>query len=268
MLVSPPLLSTLPVAGADVDAPVDPLEPSVDPGGGGASSAPHPIASPGTRTHATGPARARARPPVVLRLGTAVMIRQMRLELGMTLKLGALVATGCTASPPPMTTEASTTHDSSADDPSATSATSPSPSTTGIQTDPTPPESTTGSTDDGTTTGPGPDTTETSLGSTTESTPTEGTTTEGGNEACADGCAVEFACGTRWASEQECVMWCEANLEKADAFSPFCRDAWEGVSACLGTLTCEEFAEWESPTVFPYPCSDADVVLDVECEGQ
>ncbi len=90
----------------------------------------------------------------------------------------------------------------------------------------------------------------------------------GGNQACADGCAVEFMCGMEWMSEEECVTWCEANLEKAYAFSPFCHDAWEGVSACLGTLTCEEFAEWDNPMVFPYPCSDADTILAVECKGQ
>jgi hypothetical protein len=97
-------------------------------------------------------------------------------------------------------------------------------------------------------------------------TQTEGTT--GGSSACADGCAVEFMCGTEWPSAEDCVAWCEANLVKANEFSPFCRDAWEGVSACVATLTCEEFEQWQSPMEFPYPCSDADVVLSVECKGQ
>jgi hypothetical protein len=111
-----------------------------------------------------------------------------------------------------------------------------------------------------TSTGPG-------TGSGTIDTDTEGTTT-GGPQPCAEGCAVEVMCGTEWMSEEECVMWCEANLMKAEAFSPFCRLAWEGVSTCLATLTCEEFAVWESPMMFPYPCSDADVVLAAECKGQ
>jgi hypothetical protein len=106
--------------------------------------------------------------------------------------------------------------------------------------------------------------TETGSGSGSE---TDGTT-GGPNQACADGCAVEFMCGTEWASAEDCVAWCEANLMKANAFSPFCRAAWEGVSACLGTLTCEEFAQWENPMMFPYPCSEADVALSVECKGQ
>jgi hypothetical protein len=96
---------------------------------------------------------------------------------------------------------------------------------------------------------------------------TEGTT-GGPNQACVDGCGVEFSCGTEWASAEDCVAWCETNLVVADGFSPFCRDAWEALSACLATLTCEEFLQWESPMAFPYPCSDADVVLSVECKGQ
>lgn len=123
------------------------------------------------------------------------------------------------------------------------------------------PGTTSGSTGAATTTGPG------STGS--ASTTTESAESTGPEpQACADGCAVEFACGDEWASEEECVSWCEANLVEAYAFSPFCRAAWEGVSACVATLTCEEFMVWQAPTEFPYPCSDADVILTVECEGQ
>ncbi len=92
--------------------------------------------------------------------------------------------------------------------------------------------------------------------------------TTGGDHSCADGCVVEVACGTEWESEDACVTACEANLVKADAFSPFCRDAWAALSACLATLTCEEFSQWQSPMMFPYPCSDADTVLSIECKGQ
>jgi hypothetical protein len=88
------------------------------------------------------------------------------------------------------------------------------------------------------------------------------------NEACANGCAIEFMCGSGWMSEAECVTWCEDNLVMARAFASVCRDAWEAVSACVGTLTCEEFASWVSPTSFPYPCSDADLRLSIDCEGQ
>jgi hypothetical protein len=113
-------------------------------------------------------------------------------------------------------------------------------------------------------TGPG---TDADTGSSSSGSETEGTT-GGPNQACVDGCAVEFTCGTEWASAEDCVAWCEANLVEADGFSPFCRDAWEALSVCLATLTCEEFMQWESPMAFPYPCSDADVVLSVECKGQ
>jgi hypothetical protein len=133
-------------------------------------------------------------------------------------------------------------------------------------------EATVGTTTDievaSTSTGPEPGTdTDTTDTGTDTGTDTEGSTT-GGPDPCAEGCAVELMCGTEWMSEEDCVTWCEANLVMAGAFSPFCRLAWEGVSACLGTLTCEEFAQWENPMMFPYPCSDADVVLEVECEGQ
>ena len=105
-----------------------------------------------------------------------------------------------------------------------------------------------------------------STGSASEST--DGTTGGSPSEACAAGCAVEFLCGTEWKTEQACVDWCEANLVEAAMFSPFCRAAWEGVSACLATLTCEELEQWQAPMELPYPCSDADVVLEVECKGQ
>jgi hypothetical protein len=75
-------------------------------------------------------------------------------------------------------------------------------------------------------------------------------------------------CGTEWTSEAECVDWCEQNLIEASLFSEFCADAWEALSACVGTLTCEEFLEHEAPEMFPYPCADEDSVLAVECRGQ
>lgn len=86
--------------------------------------------------------------------------------------------------------------------------------------------------------------------------------------ACEQGCAVAFTCTAEWPSQEECVIACEANLAEAAAFSPLCATAWENVSECVGTLTCEQYLEWSMPTMFPYPCADADVGLRFECEGQ
>jgi hypothetical protein len=94
------------------------------------------------------------------------------------------------------------------------------------------------------------------------------------NEACVAGCMIEFGCqdtcecGTVWTGEAECVQWCDANLEEAELFSTFCRDAWEAVSACIGTLSCEQYHQFHNPDVPDYPCvSEADT-LAFECEGQ
>jgi hypothetical protein len=133
-----------------------------------------------------------------------------------------------------------------------------------------PPEPSTSTASDGS--GPASDSTgrEVASGTGTDTGSGSGSdsTTGEPQSACADGCAVEFLCGSEWMSEEDCVTWCEANLIEAEAFSPFCRDAWEGVSACVATLTCEEFAVWADPMMFPYPCSDADVALAIECKGQ
>jgi hypothetical protein len=75
-------------------------------------------------------------------------------------------------------------------------------------------------------------------------------------------------CGDEWMSQQECIDWCEANLVKAEAFSPFCEDAWEALSACFGTLDCTEFAEYEAAAMSPYPCDDEAAALAFECAGQ
>jgi len=85
---------------------------------------------------------------------------------------------------------------------------------------------------------------------------------------CAEGCAVEVACTERWRTEQACIDACEANLVEATAFEPACAAAWADLHACLGTLTCEELAQWTQPTAFPYPCVSEDEVLGFECAGQ
>ena len=113
--------------------------------------------------------------------------------------------------------------------------------------------------------------------STTTSEDTSSSDTSTGdmpNEACVAGCMIEFGCqdtcecGTTWRSEDACVQWCDANLGEAELFSSFCRDAWEAMSACIGTLTCEQYQQFHNPDVPDYPCvSEADT-LAFECEGQ
>ncbi len=88
------------------------------------------------------------------------------------------------------------------------------------------------------------------------------------HEACTEGCIVEAMCGTEWTTAEECAAWCEDNLDKAYAFSPFCAGAWENLSACFGTLDCEEFAEYEMAAMASYPCSEEAEALAFECEGQ
>ena len=75
-------------------------------------------------------------------------------------------------------------------------------------------------------------------------------------------------CGDEWRTEEACVLDCEANLVEAERFNIACRAAWEGLHTCLGTLSCEEFAEWLEPTGIPYPCLSEDEVLTFECAGQ
>jgi hypothetical protein len=97
-----------------------------------------------------------------------------------------------------------------------------------------------------------------------------GTESTGGimSQACTDGCEVEFTCGIRWASAEECTEWCNANLGFAADFSPFCMQAWEELSACLGTLDCTQYMQWQAPVEFPYPCYQEDDALAFECDGQ
>lgn len=115
-----------------------------------------------------------------------------------------------------------------------------------------------------------------SSGSSTTAAADEGSTGGSGTSdttgeptsACQQGCAVQFQCTMEWSSEEECVTACEANLVRAAAFAQACAQAWENVSECLGTLTCEELLEWSMPMTFPYPCADADEGLAFECQGQ
>jgi hypothetical protein len=83
--------------------------------------------------------------------------------------------------------------------------------------------------------------------------------------ACVDGCAVEATCGNEWSSELECISWCEDNLIEAGRFSPFCRNAWEGLHACLGTLDCPGFEDY---LMGGRSCQIETFTHAVECEGQ
>lgn len=125
---------------------------------------------------------------------------------------------------------------------------------------------TTGDTTGGTTGDTTGDTTAASTGG------TEGSSSSGGNsgeEDCAAQCGVVFMCTKGiWETEQDCTDSCVANLEKAGAFSPFCEQAWQSLAVCLGTLTCEEYMQWQAPMEIPYPCLDEDDALAFECEGQ
>lgn len=102
----------------------------------------------------------------------------------------------------------------------------------------------------------------------------EATTGDEPNAACVAGCMVEFGCqdtcecATTWRSEQACVQWCDANLDEAELFTEFCRDAWEAMSECLGTLSCEAYQEFHHPSVPDYPCVSEAETLAFECDGQ
>lgn len=85
---------------------------------------------------------------------------------------------------------------------------------------------------------------------------------------CAAGCEIEVECGSEWKSTKACTDWCEANLVKAEAFSCFCAQAWNNLSTCFGALTCEEYAQYLEPTMFPYPCAIESDSLGFECKGQ
>jgi hypothetical protein len=176
--------------------------------------------------------------------------------------LGAALLLGCPTEEPAGHEEGASSSSSSSSE--TTSIATSSSGTTG--------DGDTGETTRGdgtTTTSSPPSTTAADEGSTSSSdtSDTSGTTGEP-TSACQQGCAVEVSCTMDWQSEDECVSACEANLVRAAVFSPTCADAWESLSECLGTLICEEFLEWRMPTMFPYPCVEADEGLQFECKGQ
>ena len=139
---------------------------------------------------------------------------------------------------------------------------------TGAQTDGSSTED--GSTGAGTGTGTGTGMgTDTGTGTDTDTgTGSSGSTGSELSQPCIDGCETEVLCTMDWASEEECYDACVANLEKAGAFAQACRAAWEDVHTCLGTLDCTDFAEWQAPTMTPYPCVSEDEALMFECKGQ
>ena len=186
----------------------------------------------------------------------------MRPTTARVVVLGAALLLGCpTAEPAGHEEGASATTSSSSSE--TTSIATSSSGTTG--------DGDTGETTrgDGTTTTSSPPSTTTAEGSTSSSDTSDASGTTGEpTSACQQGCAVEVSCTMDWPSEDECVSACEANLVRAAVFAPTCADAWESLSECLGTLTCEEFLEWRMPTMFPYPCVEADEGLQFECKGQ
>ncbi|MBL8947658.1 MAG: hypothetical protein JNK45_31085, partial [Myxococcales bacterium] len=112
-------------------------------------------------------------------------------------------------------------------------------STTGTSTG----DATTGSTGPGDTTSTGSDGSSSESGSDSGS---EGSTTGVVEAPCTAGCMVEFECGAEWKSAEACTTWCDANLIEAAMFSEFCEMAWANLSACFGTLSCDEYAEYVS----------------------
>lgn len=162
-----------------------------------------------------------------------------------------------------LVTTSSDSEDSSTPITTAESSSSSSDGSTGTSTSTG--DTTTGSTSSEDTTSTDSEGSSSDSGSDTSS---EGSTTGAVESPCADGCAVEFECGAEWKSADACTAWCEANLIEAAMFSEFCEMAWANLSACFGTLTCEEYGEYVSPTMFPYPCSNEADALMFECEGQ
>ncbi|MCH9684593.1 MAG: hypothetical protein K0V04_24365 [Deltaproteobacteria bacterium] len=192
----------------------------------------------------------------------------MKVSLGFALLLGSALSLGCS-------------DDGLSSQTNGAADAGTSSSTGDGQTAPPSTGETGGAPTDDTTSGPPTPTTGTSGTTGSDSTggtePTSGTDSSGSDSgsstgteptACEAGCAVEFMCSMAWKTEEDCVTACEDNLVEAGIFSPFCQSAWEMLSACLGTLTCDEYGQWLEPDAFPYPCSDADVALEVECRGQ
>lgn len=157
------------------------------------------------------------------------------------------------------TTTSSTTTPMSTSD---TSTTAPEPTDT----------STTSSTDDTTssseTTGDASSSTTESTESSSDDSGSSDSTTGGLLPPCEAGCMTEFSCSEEWKSVEACITWCEGNLVKAGAFSQFCQTAWSNLSACFGTLDCEEYGEYLEPSMFPYPCVQEADSLAFECKGQ
>jgi hypothetical protein len=229
-----------------------------------------PVSSPAGAPSSPQPDNQTTQPNTTLGRGT---IGEMHTRFGLMM-LGALLA-GCPG-------DDGSSGETTSDD--GTTSTTMMPSTSASTTTPPPGTSSSGSTTGETTTGNGTtgsdtdtDTTGgTSSGSSGDSTggstDTGASSTTEGQSACQAGCQVEVDCGfcsTEWEDVDECIEWCEANLVKAGEFADFCQAAWENVHACVGTLDCDEFADWcDREPPFDYPCITEDQTLEFECEGQ
>lgn len=181
--------------------------------------------------------------------------------------LGLLALAACTPTTPADGSSESTGEGASTTSGSSTTASSGDPSASGTSTSGSSSEGSSSSSSSDTST-TGDDTT--TSGSSSGSSSDDGSTTETGpNQACVDGCATEFECGMRWRSEGACLQWCEDNLVQAEVEAgPACRISWQSLYACLGTLTCEEYEQWQMPVAVPYPCIGEDEALTFECAGQ
>ncbi len=102
----------------------------------------------------------------------------------------------------------------------------------------------------------------------TDSTGSESSGTGGEAAPCTAGCMTQLECTAVWKNLEACVTACEDNLIQAALFSQFCEIAWENLSACFGTLTCDEYAEYLEAVTFPYPCDLESDALSWECKGQ
>jgi hypothetical protein len=82
---------------------------------------------------------------------------------------------------------------------------------------------------------------------------------------CELSCAKFAECGEEY---PECEQDCRLALDLAAVIGAQCRDALEGLSACLGNLpTCEELEDFYSG-VPPnsYPCDAAENAFDDACD--
>ena len=89
---------------------------------------------------------------------------------------------------------------------------------------------------------------------------------DGGDDygVCERSCAKFAECGEQY---PECEQDCRLALDLAAVLGAECRDATEGLSACIGNLpTCEELEDfWSGVPPDNYPCKAAEEAFDDAC---